>query len=262
MSTTDTRIRAGRSHAMRPRWIRLLTGLPIVGILLLAGPVARADNTAEQLFRQMEEKLSKARTLYVISETICEPGNQLCCSLRLERGNKACWELSGFFGGESFFNRFPLLTSDGTRYRRGKDGNPRNVPARLNETLAATVARPGFFLRIILLEQPSLRPRAEDVDFNEQFHASDFKLGEKERVNERDTQVIEYRLTDKVSVGALGARADAVRLDKQPLGYQELAVRLWLDVRTGLPVRRTITGKIDNISISLRESFTRIAVDE
>jgi len=63
------------------------------------------------------------------------------------------------------------------------------------------------------------------------FKASAFKLGKKEKIGKRDTQVIEYKLT----------------LENTPKEAAKLALseQLWLDVETNLPLKRVLTGKLD-----------------
>ena len=78
------------------------------------------------------------------------------------------------------------------------------------------------------------------------------QLGKREKVGEHDAQVVEYQLTCKVESEKNWKGSNAT-----------LAVKLWLDVKTGLPLKRSITGKIDNIDeIAITETYTKFVIDE
>ena len=62
------------------------------------------------------------------------------------------------------------------------------------------------------------------------FKASEFKLGKKEKIGEREAQVIEYKL----------AYEEAAK-ETPDLSLSE---KLWLDVETHLPLKRVVVGKL------------------
>jgi hypothetical protein len=74
------------------------------------------------------------------------------------------------------------------------------------------------------------------------FTLSDFKLAGKEKIGERNTQVIQYTVKWKGK-------------SKNPTSR-----KMWLDARTNLPVKLAITGGASDIS-DITESYREFAID-
>ena len=85
-------------------------------------------------------------------------------------------------------------------------------------------------------------PDVTVVDGRDRFRVSSFELGDKEKVGQRDTQRLEYEL--------------AVKGQDIPF-----SVAVWLDLKTGLPVKRTIASSVLGEMVTVTENYTKIVVD-
>jgi outer membrane lipoprotein-sorting protein len=186
-------------------------------------------NDAEQLFKQMEAKLHKAKTVSLSfaskAESDGEPfkGWKLKGTVAVVGGNKGRVEMSG---GKEGSERFKALSiSDGKQVVQDK-GKPRPAPKVYTSNLLTIVARSGFFLMIAPLPpEPFTNP---NFDLREGFTVSGFKLGKKEKIGERETQRIDYMLSVKGNAG-------------------KFPVAVWIDLKTRLPVKRQLQEAADKI---------------
>jgi outer membrane lipoprotein-sorting protein len=207
-----------------------------VGLLLAAdAPKDRAKNEAEKVFRTMEEKLAKAKTLECVFDI--RIGTQSYeGSLFLAGGNRARLEINESTKGRPM--RL-LMISDGARQSFQDNGisrpQLRDAPKNLNAKILTWVARPGMFLPHAPL------PDVKADDAKEQFRVSGFKLGQKEKVGEREAQRLEYQL----SVRGL-----------------EFSVAVWLDLKTGLPVKRLVTERVGGQQTTVVESYVKLTLDQ
>jgi outer membrane lipoprotein-sorting protein len=198
--------------------------------VLCAATLSAADNQdekgndAEQLFQRMEAKLHAAKTVNlsfdskVISESLPIKGSKLKGTVAIADGNKARVEMSGGKTGSAPIKG--LLISDGTQMVQN-DGKLRPAPKVTASNLLTVVARSGFFITIMPLPpEPFTNP---DFDLKEGFSVSGFKLGNKEKIGARETQRVDYVLSVKGNEGQFPAA-------------------VWIDLKTGLPVKRELTG--------------------
>src|SRR3954453_14804884 len=169
--------------------------------VILAGSVSLAigqdakptgDGGAEQLFRKMEERLEKAKTLecaFEIKGDLQAPGDPgtdvlLDGSLFLAEGNRVREEIRESIKGHPLFR---LLVSDGRRWWWHDKGSPPHLvekkPAdNLKSDFLTLLARPGLYLPTLPL------PPVEVADIKEQFPVSRFRVGLKENVGGREAQ--------------------------------------------------------------------------
>ena len=198
--------------------------------VLCAATLSAADNQdeqgkdAEQLFRRMEAKMHAAKTVSlsfdssVVSESLPIKGSKLKGTVFIADGKKARLEMSGGkTGGEPFKG---LLISDGTQMVQNH-GKPQPAPKVCPSNLITEIARSGFFITIMPLPpEPFTNP---DFDLKEGFSVSGFTLSKKEKLGERETQRVDYVLSVKGNEGQFPAA-------------------VWIDLKTGLPVKRELTG--------------------
>ncbi len=71
----------------------------------------------------------------------------------------------------------------------------------------------------------------------------DFKLGKKEKIGEQETQAIQYDL----------------RIKKL---QEPMAVTVWIDVKTKLPVKREIIAKIGDNMVTATERYADWSIDD
>jgi hypothetical protein len=192
--------------------------------LFLALAVSAPDkNEAEQLFQKMEASLDKAKTLDLAFETTygeaaLRNGQRLKGTLAVADENKLCLRVRGGKANATVH----LRISDGARAIRKVEGDegkpePDKTPKNLTANYLTVVARSGVL--------PALLPQVyanERNDYKEMFPVSGFKLGNKEKVGEREAQRVDY---------VLGVKG-------QKTTYP---VTVWIDLKTGLPAKRLVS---------------------
>ena len=210
-------------------------------VALLLGADAPKENAdpkdAEKLFRAMEEKLAKAKTLACVFDVTLN-AIPYKGSLVLGESNRARLEIHRADKAKTMRVR---TVSDGTRLSHQDDGMPRpqveDAPKNLNADLLMWLARPGVFLP----QAPLPDVKADDA--KDRFQVSDFELGKKEKVVDRDI--------------APGGDIGLAVMDKK----DPFSVVVWIDSRTGLPVKRTITSRVGGEETSSTETAAKFSLD-
>ena len=193
--------------------------------LFLALSVSAADNNeAEQLFQKMEAKLDKAKAINISFETTygeaaLRNGQRLKGTLAAMSGNKLRLEVRG---GKPD-GRVHLRISNGTdEILRGESDEGKAKPGKTPKSRTATyltvVARSGVLFSLL----PQVFASEDFDDYKSMFPVSGFKLGNKERVGERETQRVDY---------VLGCKGKKVTYP----------ITVWIDLKTGLPVKRLVS---------------------
>jgi RNA polymerase sigma factor (sigma-70 family) len=204
------------------------------------GKPGQANDEGEKLFRQMEAKVSKAKAFDLSFDITVEAGNKadkLKGTLTSKSGNKARLEMNGEFQGNPLK---VLMVSDGTRMKT-TDAPAKETPKKLDGMFQATVARSGvLFPYFFIAEVAKVGEKPKEFDPDEQMPISEFRLGKKEKLGERDAQVVEYKLTTK------GAE-------------EPFWVTVWIDAKTSVPLKRVLTAKQ---GMTITETYTRLVLDE
>jgi outer membrane lipoprotein-sorting protein len=193
-------------------------------------PVRAARAAAEKLFRAMEQQVREADTLRVVVEQgdVYQPelyrsrGREVYKykgRLLLGGGQKARLELTRQSAGKE--NR-DLVIADGKQLIGvGEHVDTKGKPVPQARTLTALcgqyTARRGL---LPLFGAEGVQ--GEKYDIEKHLPADNFHLGRREKVGGREAQVIEYQV-------------------KLP-GYRD-ELTLWLDVETGLPLKRVTERK-------------------
>src|SRR5262245_55009095 len=184
---------------MRSAALRL--ALPTLLLFTPALASAQDGDAAEKLFRAMEERLTKAKSLTIgFSSETGEGGDKavkLKGTLALADGDRCRLEAEGKVDRDDIK---VTLVSDGKQVRliRTRGGAPeakRDSPTRKNfgAALARAISRTGVFLG---LEGTALDPqRKGEVELDKLFPVSDLKLGGKEKVGGREAQILTYKVT-------------------------------------------------------------------
>jgi outer membrane lipoprotein-sorting protein len=218
------------------------------------------DDDAKKLFQKMEDSLSNARTLRcdlkLKFEGTGEPGGpflkrELTGSLALEKPDRIRFELrktapeASDFPGIAYW----LTISDGKRGLHEDSGTPKpQIGAAGKDDMAAgtatLLARSGLLLVTFPL------PPVEARDMKDRFPVSEFKLGPKEKVGDVMAERLDYRFD--------------VKGQKQPNGDEApLQASVWLDPKTSLPLKRTVTWKFAGVQvISIIEEYQNMVIDE
>jgi hypothetical protein len=121
----------------------------------------------------------------------------------------------------------------GTRARWdwGWLGEASPTPKGLEQKARVAVSRSGILLGLLIATPGGLELRA-----------SDFKLGRKQKVGDRQTQAVEYNST------VLGA--------KEPM-----ATIVWIDVETKVPLKRSFRMKEGGKEGTMTETFSNVKLD-
>jgi len=126
-----------------------------------------------------------------------------------------------------------VMVSDGTRMLRAvPDAQPQVTPKDLDLEVRTWVARSG------ILQAQIVRADAPPVAAKDRFRVSGFKLGMKEKIGERATQRLDYRLS--------------MNGEDTPI-----AVTVWIELNTKLPVKRQYVSTDRHFEI-----YGKLTVDE
>lgn len=201
---------------------------PAIAVILIALPVRADENQAEKLFRAMETKVRAAKAFKLVCElegTIDRDGEPIKVKVTQQFAgrNKARFELQTERDGQILKN---FQVSDGKQMIRLEEGisagEPQPADPNLNKDLLPVIARAGFML-------PRLIQNRDKGGFNTEklLPASNFKLGEKERIGEVDAQVIEYSVTFGAESFVFG-------------GCKHVRVKVWIDPKKIVPLKRKV----------------------
>lgn len=206
--------------------------------LLVGG--AQESNEAEKLFRRMEKKLLQAETIALEgqSDYKIERGvSKMEWSVLLAKGHKFNYSIKSV--GEIITPDLEGI-SDGrdVRVTAGGKIEDRKVHGDLSTNVVGTFARAGFVATMPV----ALEGDRPDRSLDERYKVSEFELGKKEKVGDKDAQVLRYSAT-------------FVDRDKA-------TVELWVDVKDELPVKRVLSYKGKDESIVVTETYKKIVVGE
>jgi outer membrane lipoprotein-sorting protein len=199
------------------RWTVLSAALLLPSIGVPAGE----KNEARQLFDKMEKKLAEADTLSLTSHGKLKLGDQegtVKATLLLAQGNKVRVDLVTAGNGKS---AEVSMVSDGNQMSTAVAGKPSKetqTPKYLKENLVYTLSRVGLTPALM-----TTKKRDENKPQQDSMPVSDFKLDKRDELDGRTVHVLHYQ------VGFTGQ-------DKK------FAATLYLDLKTLLPVRRTIAA--------------------
>jgi outer membrane lipoprotein-sorting protein len=216
------------------------------------------DERAKHLFQKMEDRLASVKTLdssLVIIAQISE-GTQtkqfdLVGSLTVADGDRVHIELKKKTADADDLPGVPFqrMISDGKRMLVQDSGMPKpmihdKLPENFKTEILTELARSGFFLPTLPL------PPVEATDNKDRFPVSEFKLGPKEKIGDRETQRLDYRFD--------------VKGQKEPSGEDApLRASVWIDLKTTLPLKRVITWKFMGAqAMAVTENYEKLVTDE
>ncbi len=218
------------------------------------GRDGQTPNAAEKLFRQMEAKVAKAKTLECDFDIKGEETNYSAKGkLLLADGNKMRLEMTSEEGGTVN----DLVVVDGAKVfkshnKMGKPG-PKSIDDvskddNLDAQGRAAISHSGwtgwwYFTIAQRPGKPEGKPFKSADDF---FGIADFKLGNKEMVGQREAQVVQYTMTAKTG-------------DANQAVFQ---VSVWIDVQTQLPLKRVLRSKDKDGRRTVTETYTKLVLNE
>lgn len=176
------------------------------------------SNGAEAQFRALEKRLLDADSVSVEIdiETFfnAQPPTQLKLNAAWQRDNRLKYSIDLAVGATTVTQ---TAVSDGKQLRVTGEGKPERRAARadLFRILSGSLSRAGAVATIPIVIEGD-RP---DQPFDERYKVSGFELGKKEKTGDRETQEIFYNV-------------------ELPRGKAKGT--LWIDLATGLPVKRVL----------------------
>jgi outer membrane lipoprotein-sorting protein len=215
------------SRRLPMRWLALL-------VLILAAALARAqDGEAEKLYRAMEKKIRAAKSLVLefhSQNTADDKKFTVKGTIHIAAGNKTRLDLESEvfeLGGKTL-----IVTNGKSKYAKVGPMVFREGPfPPAGDVLLALIARFGA-------TAAAMERKIATADLDKDFPARNFHLGVKEMVGQREAQVVQYQIQNKI-VGTL------------------VEITVWIDTKSQLPLKRAEkeTGK-DNRSTETYGVFT------
>src|SRR5262249_7904175 len=209
--------------------------------LLLLPALALADADAEKRVRAMEKKLESAKALQVVfearAEAVKESGT-MKGTMTLMEGNKLHLDGTIEIAGKSV--KWKRISDGTTWVEEGLDGGTRPPPKPLTEDYRRSLTHGGFIAGFYLSSE------LDGVVTWPAFRASDFELGKPDNVRTRRVQIVDCKLTP----AAKGGKTDVT-----------FSEALWIDLETGLPLKRVFTGTLDGRKITFTETYETITLD-
>jgi outer membrane lipoprotein-sorting protein len=219
----------------------------IVALGLLAAALVPAvqaqENEAEKLFREMEKKVNSAKAMRVASDDKADArGIRLKWMLVFAEGNKCRLEFEGTADLQGLEGKpfKAVQISDGTKLLSVELGRPspkEDAPTDLTNMLQGSISRCGMSVQWLT----GLDGKKQGFKIDEDFKVTDFVFGDKENVGEHEAQVVRYNLFLR--------------------GKVKMSVRVWLDAKTKLPLKRVTTIPVKGAQINVTETFTQLTLD-
>ena len=217
-----------------------MTALILIAAVLL---LPQEKNEAEELFKKMEEKVAKAKSIQLScsgTAKMSQGDMSLSADLLVETGNKVrlTCELKG--PGETHKE---LFVSDGKAMKllEGERVQSEKTPKALNADLILGLTRGGGLFTAGWVQAVTLKDERH-ANRSKVPTCSGFKMGRKEKIGERGAQSIEFTIK--------GMEAG------------DVACVLWIDTETHLPLKREIRGFHGEEEGTFVETYSDFKLDE
>jgi len=216
--------------------------------LFLAAVCSAPPADGDQVLQDLDKKITAAKTLRIEFEVYQESGgltNLLASGVvRVAGKNRFRTEID--FHGDAQ-SRHEVTVCDGTTAVRRtgpspaelKESEKRTVPSWYTSAVLDRLGRGGTFLAFELMWQQAKDPKADRPGGGLAFVTTNVALGTAEKVKETECWVVDYDLAPG---------------DGNPMAK----ARVWVDQKTGLPVRRRMEA-LGSVFTATHSSF---AIDE
>ena len=185
--------------------------------------IPQGDEKARRLFQRIERQLGTAKTLECVFEKRIE--NKLEKESETREGTGTVFLAEG---------------DQGRMDERPKGATKGGESCPINAAALPLMARFGFGLYNV----PWPPVEADGID--DRCPIFEFRLGDQEKIGDRDAQRLEYRFT--------------VKGQKDPLGQEApFSVTVWLDTKTSLPIKRVVRWPTDGLTMT--ESYKKLVLN-
>jgi outer membrane lipoprotein-sorting protein len=219
---------------------------------VLTMPTYAQENDAEKLFRQMEKKITAAKTIKVrIEKTWADPqlkSLKEVTTLVLGEGDKAFCEL--FTSGKGISIKAGAFSDGNKVYVRqsieDKAELVQDTPKNLGKHCRAVLARfgpAGISTAFVEKKLPDFNRESKPATFQ-------FKVGAVEKVGGAETQVVENTV-----FFPLPKPKGNVKVEESV----KVSYKLWINTRTYLPAKRAILG--DDGKVIETDTYLEFTVD-
>jgi len=202
-------------------------------------------NEAEELFKKMEEKVHKAKTVQYESDSTLEGPltGSLGSKITLGESNKGNFTITMEFAGQK---QTMKATSNGTKLHSGqgdKIDKKEDTPKHLGVGFATFLTRAGMAGMMVASKKDDKNDplKADTFDKDKVLALSEFKMGKKEKVGDVEAQSITYT-----------AEANG----------KKIPVTVWIDPKTNLPVKRVVEITEGGQAMKMTETIKSIKLDE
>jgi len=220
----------------------------LIAAIVSAANAADDDSKgdAQKTFARMEAALRNAKTLECNFDVVAQacPGGSAKGSFALSGNNKFRLDMNSPTKRTS---GKAAQISDGTKLAT-IEGNVtqqiHDVPKWYGEAMKTGFARAG----VLLTRFAPLPLEEKDAKIDELFQASDFELSaENAAVGSHTALLIQYKL---VTIGL-----------EDEVGKKAFRVKLWVDAKTNLPVKRVVVPATDDFDFTLTETYHDVTLD-
>jgi outer membrane lipoprotein-sorting protein len=208
--------------------------------VLLLPSLLRADD-AEKRIRDFEKKLDAAKSLQVTFESHAEglrESGTFSGNLTIAEENKM--HLEGLIEMEGKKVKWKRVSDGKKTAEDGIDRGTRNTPKNLTKDYRNSLKHGGFIMGVFLSSSSG-----DGEESWPAFRVSDFELGKEDKVGTRRAQIVACKLS-------------AAKPAKDDVTFTET---LWLDVETGLPLKRVFAGSFGDQKISFTETYEKFVLD-
>jgi len=214
-----------------------MRSLALLVLILAAAPAGAQEAEAEKLYRAMEKKILTAKTLAVEFNTeMAVDGKKFTVkgTIDIAAGNKTRLNIESEvfqLGGKML-----IVTNGDSKYAKVGEIVFKEGPfPPKGEVLIPLIAE-------FSATHAALETKTAAADLEKELPLKNFKLGAKEMVGQQEAQVVQYHLHDKET----GLLAE---------------VTVWIDTRTGLPLKRRIAGTKESKMGDVTETYSMFQVD-
>jgi outer membrane lipoprotein-sorting protein len=197
------------------------------------------SKVAHELYDKMGEKLTKAKTIRLTFKTTIagKSSGRYAGSLVMQAGNRSRIEVKGEIDGKP---DELLFVSNGDQTRTFKNGQWSEDGAaheQHSKNVIDTLMGPGLGTGGFGMG------RAGTLPVSDIFKMSEFKRAKRDRLDDREAQVISFKVAIKDS-------------------DYEVRASLWIDTATALPLKRVTSVKDGEKELTITEVYERLSIDD